>query len=66
MNKVTKSLAAATVGAMVVSLGLFGAAEASTSEEASYTHPDWRRLERRLRSRCYGQCGGISRSIGWR
>jgi len=37
MNKVTKSLAAATVGAMVVSLA---PASASTSEQASYTHPD--------------------------
>lgn len=40
MNKVTKTLAGVAVGAMAVSLGMFGAAQASISEEASYTHPD--------------------------
>ncbi len=40
MNKVTKSLVGATVGAMVVSLGMFGAAHAASSEEARYSHPD--------------------------
>ena len=40
MDKITKSLAGAAIGALVVSLGMFGTADAATSEEASYTHPD--------------------------
>lgn len=40
MDKVMKSLIGASVGAMVVSLGIIGGADAATSEEASYTHPD--------------------------
>ncbi|MEM7639986.1 MAG: hypothetical protein AAF269_13100 [Pseudomonadota bacterium] len=40
MKKITKAMAGAGAAAMVLSTGLFGAAHAASSEEASYTHPD--------------------------
>ena len=40
MKKITKTLAGAGAAALALSTGLFGAAHAASSEEASYTNPD--------------------------
>lgn len=40
MNKISKSLVGAAVGAMALSVGMFGTADAASSEESRYTHPD--------------------------